>query len=446
MTRRAHNFAILIVLASVQTFASKGTVVFAQTPPREKPRLTNFGSSIKRLKWDAWQNAAVESKSRNNAAEDSVDGDVVRVETSLVVSDVLVLDRHGQPVQDLSQKDFVVSEDGKPQQVGMLSLGDDAKVQRSIVLIIDYSGSQFPFIHTSVEAAKTLVDKLSPRDTMAIVSDEIELLADFTSDKDKLKGTLQALEKQSAPYYRSPLKERSRSNIYSALMATLKEAFDNEDMRPIVILQGDGEDVQMLRNPIITPSIPPDASPDERPRMERARAGIEEYIRKYHTEFSLDDVYKAAQKSRATIYTITPGFKMLGLSSDDELAQFAAWQRKILLSWTPPGRMKQAEARVSRLSILDQRIQADVEKKTQSALALLATVTGGWANFLGDPSQAEELYSRILSDMNHRYVVGYYPTNQEHDGKRRKFSIEVRGHPEYLVIGRKSYYAPEPNQ
>jgi hypothetical protein len=217
-------------------------------------------------------------------------------------------------------------------------------------------------------------------------------------------------------------------------------------MRPIVILQGDGEDVQMLRNPIITPSVPPDASPDVRPGMERAIAGIEEYIRKYHTEFSLDDVYKEAQKSRATIYTITPGFKLIGLSSDEELAQFAAWHRKILLSWTPPGRIKQAEARAGRLSIMDQRIQADVEKKTQSALALLATITGGWANFLGDPAQADEIYSHILSDMNRRYLVGYYPTNKEHDGKRRKLSVAVRGHPEYIVIGRKSYYAPEPDQ
>ena len=80
---------------------------------------------------------------------------MVRVETSLVVCDVLVLNQRGQSVQGLTKNDFVVTEDGKPQAVGMFSLGDDAKVPRSIVLIIDYSGSQLPFIHTSVEAAKT---------------------------------------------------------------------------------------------------------------------------------------------------------------------------------------------------------------------------------------------------------------------------------------------------
>jgi len=42
-------------------------------------------------------------------------------------------------------------------------------------------------------------------------------------------------------------------------------------------------------------------------RQWRKLADMEEYIRKYHTEFSLDDVYKAARKSRATIYTNSQG-------------------------------------------------------------------------------------------------------------------------------------------
>ena len=326
--------AILTISLSVALFSS---FAFAQSPTREKPKLKNFGASLKRLKWDPERKAAVETKRKEDKAKSSEELDVVRVETSLVVCDVLIIDQLGQTVQGLTAKDLVLTEDGKPQEVGMFSLGDDAKVPRSIVLIIDYSSSQFPFIHTSVEAAKTLIDKLSPRDTMAIVTDEIELLADFTSDKNKLKETLQALEKKSAPYYRSPLKQRARSNVYSALMATLKEAFDSEDTRPIVILQTDGDDIQTLRNPIITPSIPPNLSPDERRAREQTIARIEENIRKHSTEFSLDDVYKAAEKSRATIYTITPGFQLIGLTGDEELAQIAAWRRKIRLSWIPPG-------------------------------------------------------------------------------------------------------------
>jgi len=59
------------------------------------------------------------------------------------------------------------------------------------------------------------------------------------------------------------------------------------------------------------------------------------------------------------------------------------------------------------------------------------------------PAQANEIYSRIFSDINRRYLVGYYPTNKEHDGKRRKVAISVREHPEYIVMGRKAYYAQD---
>jgi len=92
------------------------------------------------------------------------------------------------------------------------------------------------------------------------------------------------------------------------------------------------------------------------------------------------------------------------------------------------------------------RYEVGVELKGQQALAVLATMTGGWTEFLEEPSQADENYSRIFSDINRRYIVGYYPTNKEHDGKRRKVNVEVRGHSEYIVMGRKSYYAPEAEQ
>jgi hypothetical protein len=82
----------------------------------------------------------------------------------------------------------------------------------------------------------------------------------------------------------------------------------------------------------------------------------------------------------------------------------------------------------------------------QEGLAVVATLTGGWTEFLEQPSQADEIYSRIYADISQRYLVGYYPTNKDHDGKRRKLSVEVRGHPEYLVMSRRYYYAPESGQ
>jgi len=102
----------------------------AFTQSNEKPKLKDFGSSLKRFKWDPKRNAAVEGKNGARKNKDDGDDDVVRVETSLVTSDVLVLDALGDPVAGLTDKDFLLAEDGKPQHVGMFSLGDSVTVPR----------------------------------------------------------------------------------------------------------------------------------------------------------------------------------------------------------------------------------------------------------------------------------------------------------------------------
>ena len=113
-----------------------------QTPPREKPKLKDFGSSLKKLKWDEQKKQAVNIEQPGTGG--TSDDDVIRIETSLVVCDVLVTDKNGRPQRNLKPTDFAISEDGVPQQVGLFTLGDSANLSRSIVLIIDYSQSQFP--------------------------------------------------------------------------------------------------------------------------------------------------------------------------------------------------------------------------------------------------------------------------------------------------------------
>ena len=152
------------------------------------PRRQKFGSSL------ALSPSERARRSEKRAADED---DVVRVDTDLVVAAVLVLDGEGKIVTGLSKEDFVVKEDDGLQEVASVSLGDSKDVPRSIVLIIDYSGSQLPYIQTSIEAAKMLVDKLNPKDRMAVVTDDVNLLVDFTSDKDLLKKRLESL-KESA--------------------------------------------------------------------------------------------------------------------------------------------------------------------------------------------------------------------------------------------------------
>jgi hypothetical protein len=87
------------------------------------------------------------------------------------------------------------------------------------------------------------------------------------------------------------------------------------------------------------------------------------------------------------------------------------------------------------------RYRAEEFAKLQGALVEVSNLSGGWADFLETPTQAQAIYSRILADINERYIVGFYPANKSHDGKRHNFKVEIKGHPDYTIVGRKFYYA-----
>lgn len=424
---------------------SNPSSTFAQSPNKEKPKIKDFGSSLKRFKWNPEKNAAVEIKSKKEKENGSEEEEVLRVKTTLVVCDVLVTDKQGRAVEGLKQTDFLVREDDQPQQIETFALGDNTAIARSIVLIIDYSGSQFPFIKTSIAAAKTLIDKLNPNDRMAIVTDDVELIADFTRDKEKLKKKLDSLEKKvmsDGGFFNSYSRRFGRSSQYSALMATLNEAFDSEDQRPIIIFQTDGDEAPLLRNPVIVPAIPPNLPPDLQEGMMRTFPRLQQYYRENIREFSLSDINQAAEKARATVYTIIPGYRLIGLTPDEQIQQMKVAREKSMEAWKiKPEARRLQEERFNRFPVEALRFQAEQAVKVQAALAGVAELTGGWTDFLESPEQAAGIYSRIFSDISRRYIIGYYPTNNEPDGKRRKVNVEVRDHPEYVVWGRKSYIA-----
>lgn len=234
-------------------------------------------------------------------------------------------------------------------------------------------------------------------------------------------------------------------------MATLNEAFDDEDQSPVIVFQTDGDEIEYLRNSIIVHEVPKGLSPELQREVQEQIEQQKALQRSQMTEFSLDDVFRAVEKSRATIYPIIPRTRLLGLSEDEQIRRLTAEDERAVETWA-------ATASSSKLkSILEARYEErqkkltkeiwearlDQELKVQEALVELAKLSGGWAEFLETKSQTAEIYNRIVQDLNQRYIIGYYPTNKAHDGKRRHISISVNGHPDYQITSRKSYYAPE---
>ena len=118
-------------------------------------------SSKERKKKEKPSRQPVREEPTNEAGE-------IRIDTQLVLSDLLVQDENGVPVEGLTAADFEIKEDGVRQDIDLFVYGD-SDVPRSIILVIDHSFSQSPFIDLSISAAKVLVDSMRPRDRMAIV-------------------------------------------------------------------------------------------------------------------------------------------------------------------------------------------------------------------------------------------------------------------------------------
>jgi VWFA-related protein len=374
------------------------------------PNLRRFGQSLTMSQPEVEQ---LRRKQRSRSDEE----DVVRVDTDLVVSEVLVLDHDGRFIKGLQAKDFVVKEDEQPQEVRSFSLGD-AGVKRSIVLILDYSGSELPYISTSVRAAEMLVDKLNPADRMAVVTDDVKLLVDFTSDKELLKTKLEALRTSALAG------KVGRSAQYDALMATLRELFGEEDVRPIVIFQTDGDQLAVLKGQ------------DALPRDPYA------LMRKY----GLPELKTESERARATIYSIIPGVRFIGVSEDELIKRAETdWEGR-QKAWAEVDRLNNRGANRNVQAPPKEVLQAQAKQwlRRHLALAYLATSSGGWVDHLEQPEQANDIYTRVLQNINSRYVLGYYPTNKARDGKRRTVTITVHDHPEYIVWGRKAYFAPLP--
>jgi VWFA-related protein len=385
---------------------------------------TAFGKSLEK-----YRQLSSESKKK----PDSADSDVITVKTRLVVSDTLVVSPNGSPILGLKKDDFVVTENGVPQRIDVFAETQDDKIGRSIIVVMGYGWIIRPYIHDSVEAAKVLIDKLGPNDKVAIVSDRIQLLSGYTKNKAMLKDTLTSYDQEfwkqkklSAQEVRQRKQETCGLHLdsqYSSLLAALNELIGESETRPIVIFQTDGDEYPYLK---------PWAK-EWQDLSKKYAYQFKHCLDKRDWEerpFSFEDIKDAVAIKGATIYSVVPGLRALGVPEKQLSSRITQWNRDWQSVWTENLRdpSPYGVAKISRWSL-----------EWQSALATLAGFSGGYTEFLENPKDAQRVYENILTIMNSRYVIGYYVDNENSDGKRRNLKVEVKGHPEYGIMSRKAY-------
>ena len=155
--------------------------------------------------------------------------DVIRINTTMVNSPVLVLGRNGRLVPNLQRDDFVIFEDGVQQTIAHFS---NVNVPFTVAIVIDNSRSTASDLEEVQDAAVSLVDNMRTNDRALVVSfsRKIRVLAEPTSDHDVLKRAIRNCRPEGS------------SSVYDAITFVLEEHLDRIAGRTAMVVFSDGVD------------------------------------------------------------------------------------------------------------------------------------------------------------------------------------------------------------
>ena len=163
---------------------------------------------------------------------------VVKVNTELVTLNVRVIDRNNRPIDNVKESEFRIFEDGEPQPIEFFA---KEEVPINYGLAIDTSGSLRSQIQSVIDAARIIINSNKPGDETFIErfisSDNIEIIQDFTADKNLALDALDSL-------YIEGGQTAVIDGVYLAAehVAKYKKGDENDRRRRALIVITDGED------------------------------------------------------------------------------------------------------------------------------------------------------------------------------------------------------------
>jgi len=159
--------------------------------------------------------------------------ETIRIDSDLVDLKVSVLNASKSAAPSLlEQKDFLVLEDGKPQDIAFFAAAD---VPFDLVLLLDLSGSNSKKLKLIKRSARRFVDSARPVDRIALVTftDRPTLYSSFTLDRKKLKHSIDEIDDASGG-----------TNFWDALNYVLEDMVVRgpTSRRSAIVLMTDGID------------------------------------------------------------------------------------------------------------------------------------------------------------------------------------------------------------
>ena len=378
-----------------------------------------------------------------------------RAGINFVRVDVLVSDKQGNPVNDLRQQDFEVTEDGKPQTIQTFKLinvqqrdsstpvaplrdihnaideqteasRDDSRV--FAIFLDDYHVRKENSLRVREPVAQFVESQLAPSDLIATMYpltplDEVLLTRNHANVASAVRSFLgrkydytarNILEERYVNYVSTIEAERIRNDVsLSALKALIVHLGGLREGRKAILLVSEGYTNTMPAQAQDAIAAQPSGGPRAPdPLVQSTREQSTQYFQQAEMLGDIKRLYEMANRYNTTIYAIDPR----------GLANF--------------------EYDLSRSNV---SLEADkgVLENTLDTLRLMAAETGGRA--IVNSNDLDKGLRQIVKDATAYYLLGYTTTQNATDGKFHQIQVKVK-RSGLDVRARKGYLAFTPEE
>jgi VWFA-related protein len=384
---------------------------------------------------------------------------VFRSRLNLVSVDVIVRDKSGTVVRNLTASDFEIKEDGRPQDItnfnfeeitdkavhelqsADLLAGVEEKLaeegkhaaptsttaarsaetptpmtsemlagRRLMTIVFDVSSMQPEDVQRAVDSANKYVEeKMSPADLVAVatVGSRLSVLTDFTADRAQVAAALNTIASTDGT---STAAADASTAATDEAQATATDDTTSADATELDMFNND---VRLRALKTLAEALSPI---EQKKSILYFSAGMQRSGQDNQVE--LRSAINAAVRANVSIYAVdTRGLQAVVPGGD---ARQASGRGQSLFS----GRAVQQ--------------QFDQLASSQDTLTTLSSDTGGRA--FTDTNDFGEAFARVQRDMSAYYLLGYSSTNTTKDGRFRRIQVRVK-RDGMRVEARAGYYA-----
>ena len=420
--------------------------------------------------------AALPIQSQNKEPQRVQDqDDVIKVTSNLVNFDVMVKDKKGKAITDLTAEDFTLTENGVRQNIeffdATLTGGNDqtkppaipppgtltgtSRLPRNIIsLVLDGQTTEGQNLkHVRDGMMKYIRERVSDNDSVAIfaIAGGLQLLQPFTQDKAKL---IAAVEK--ADGISTGSKTSEQRNINEA-MAAIRDQLaagptgvvqSNEGgsaLAQAMISQRILEQYVQLRSTLSTQQTRPILAglaaicEGLRPMSGKKTLVMfsQGFVAPQNLDWQVQSTIDIANRANVTIYVIDSSGLTGGTPQSGALVPGSA------LSGISAATSQESRIRAGAgESVFDISRQEGLNRQ-QDLLYRISGDTGG--QFIKNTNDIGAGLERIDEEIRSRYTLAYRSTDSNFEGSFRKVKIEVR-RPDAKVLARAGYYAIPPDQ